>query len=147
MILDLPDPDVDALRGAAPESVADYPLYSRQFMSVLRSKLAGGGAFVSHCGPIAPGGDPSVSRPGLTWISELSQECGFGEGAAYHVIIPSFQSEWGFFMSVAPSYASCMPEGRAVMDLEAQTHAFCWPRFWNSPYIGHVSAGGRVHQS
>jgi spermidine synthase len=137
VILDLPDPDVEAL-AEAPESVDEYPLYSRQFMRVLRSRLANGGAFVSHCGPVAPGGDPSVSRAGLTWMSEVSRECGFGEGAAYHTCIPSFQGDWGFFMSVAPVNTPSWPEGLAVMDLEAQTYAFTWPRCWNSPYVGHA---------
>lgn len=145
VVLDLPDPDVSELRGTAlHESDVNYPLYSRQFMQVLRSQLATGGAFVSHCGPIAPGGDPSVTRPGLTWVSELSRECGFGEGSAYHVIIPSFQSEWGFFMSVAPAQASSWPEDLAVMDHETQAHAFCWPRFWTSPYIGHGAPSSRT---
>jgi spermidine synthase len=140
VILDLPDPDTDELvaGGAIPRPASDYALYSQQFMSVLRSKLADGGAFVSHCGPVAPGGDPSVTRAGLTWISELSRTCGFGEGAGYHTIIPSFQGEWGFFMSIAPAAAPYWPEGLAVMDLETQAHAFYWPRFWTSPYIGHV---------
>jgi spermidine synthase len=135
IILDLPDPDVDSLRES--ESSPEYQLYSRQFMNVLRAHLADGGAFVTHCGPVAPGGDPEQRRAGLQWVTEICREVGLADGAPYHTFIPSFQSEWGFYMSVSPSADSKFPDGLAVMESDAQRAAFFWPRFWYSPFIGH----------
>jgi spermidine synthase len=137
IILDLPDPDVEELVAMpAPESEDEYPLYSRQFMRVLAAHLAPGGAFVSHCGPISPGGDPAVRREGLTWMTNMCQEIGLGGGFPYFTIIPSFMGAWGFLMSCAPAQEARYPSGLAVMDSDAQATAFHWPRFWNSPYIG-----------
>ena len=93
---------------------------------------------VSHVGPVSPGGDPEINREGLTWFQARASEVGLGEGHAYHTFIPSFQSEWGFWMSVAPSTEGAWPSDLAVMDTGAQNAAFTWPNFWNSPYIGHV---------
>lgn len=139
IILDLPDPDVDSLKNLrAPETVADYPLYSRQFFRALKDHLAPYGAFVSHAGPITPGGDPALTRAGVTWLSTLARECGLGGGYNYHTFMPSFQSMWGFFMTVAPSRVDNLPDGLAVMDIDAQDHAFHWPKFWFTPYFGHV---------
>lgn len=139
IILDLPDPDLDgdALRIAS-EGSSDYGLYSAQFFNALRDQLTRRGAFVSHCGPIAPGGDPVETRGGLDWISRASAVMGF-TGASYHTCIPSFQGEWGFYMSVLPSPSEHFPDGLAVMDIDAQTYAFTWPRFWTSPYFGFGS--------
>lgn len=139
IILDLPDPDIDALLELeAPETTTGYSLYSRQFMRVLAEHLAPGGAFVSHCGPISPGGNPQERRGGLEWITVMCEELGLGSGAPYHTFIPSFQSEWGFFMSCAPSLAENYPSGLAVMDRGAQDAAFNWPRFWTCPFFGHA---------
>jgi spermidine synthase len=146
IILDLPDPDVDALREVSQASVgregdaADYPLYSRRFMEVLESRLEPHGVFVSHAGPVSPGGNAEVLRSGLNWLQTLAREQRFREGTAYHTFIPSFQSEWGFFMSVAPSRVPHFPEGLAVMDVAAQDHACFWPRHWFSPYLGNFTA-------
>lgn len=138
IILDLPDPDVDALHGID----ADDALYSTDFMKELKAHLAADGAFVSHCGPVAPGGDPSLTRAGLTWITQVSRELGF-EMHPYHTFIPSFQSEWGFTMSVAPRLGATtsaeFPTGLAVMEADALATAFHWPVFWNSPYLGFGS--------
>jgi len=143
IILDLPDPDVDALRELrAPGDAVNYPLYSRRFMEVLESRLEPHGVFVSHAGPVAPGGNAEVSRSGLHWLQTLAQENRFRDGTAYHTFIPSFQSEWGFYMSVAPSRVPHFPEGLAVMDVAAQDHACFWPRHWSSPFIGHVGTAG-----
>lgn len=138
IVLDLPDPDVEDLCAGTMEDDGDYALYSPRFFQVLRSHLTTDGVFVSHCGPVAPGGDPSMRRAGLEWIRTQSTAIGFNTGAAYHTFIPSFQSQWGFFMSTCPSDAAQYPSGLAVMDLDAQTHAFSWPAFWNSPYLGHA---------
>jgi len=140
VILDLPDPDVDELRHAVAGS---YSLYGQRFMETLRTHLSPRGAFVSHTGPIMPGGDPSVRRAGHTWLLEVSAHCGFTETAGYHTFIPSFQSEWGFLMSVRPSSDSNFPEGLAVMDVDTQTHVFFWPRHWFSPYVGFVGSATR----
>jgi spermidine synthase len=135
IILDLPDPDVDTLRGSA-EDTADYMLYSDAFFQQVRAHLSIGGAVVSHAGPISPGGDPEVNREGLTWIREKASAVGLGDGQAYHTFIPSFQSEWGFWMSAAPSLGGTLPLELVVMDDGAQGAAFTWPNFWNSPFIG-----------
>ncbi len=141
IILDLPDPDVDELKVAATMGGEMYLLYSLHFWQELRIHLAPGGAVVSHCGPIQPGGDPEMRRAGLDWIIKMSQHVGLGSGFPYHVCIPSFQSEWGFWMSVPPCKDDTFPAGLAVMDSEAQQVAFTWPRYWTSPYIG-LGAGG-----
>lgn len=138
IILDLPDPDVDTLTEfRAPETGSTYSLYSRQFMRVMASHLSPGGAFVSHCGPISPGGNPQIRRAGLDWIQTTCNEINMREGYAYHTFIPSFQSEWGFYMSCAPSAAENYPSGLAVMDGDAQNAAFHWPRFWTNPFFRH----------
>lgn len=135
IILDLPDPDVETLRMKV--GVENYELYSLPFWEELRAHLTPHGAVVSHCGPIQPGGDPEKRRAGLDWIIKMSQAVGLGDGFPYHVCIPSFQGEWGFWMSVRPSDDARFPAaGLAVMDLEAQSAAFSWPRYWTSPFIG-----------
>ncbi len=133
IILDLPDPDVDELREGD-----DGLLYSKQFWQGLLNHRKPFGAIVSHAGPIAPGGDPDVRRAGLSWIQSVSQHLGDGRGYPYHVTIPSFQGDWGFWMSVPPVDTE-FPQGLAVMDVDAQRYAFTWPRYWSSPYIGHVA--------
>lgn len=142
VILDLPDADVDELiavsTASAPESEGVYPLYGHRFFSALRSCLAEGGAIASHAGPISPGGNPVVTRAGLSWIQGLAAEIGLGVGYAYHVGIPSFQGEWGFWMSVPPAVAPVFPEALCVMDAATQTYAFTWPAYWTSPFVGHA---------
>jgi spermidine synthase len=141
IILDLPDPDIDSLVPlVVSETSNDYPLYSREFMRVMAEHLTPGGAFVSHCGPISPGGDPHVRRAGLMMMRSMCQTIGLGNGSMYHTTIPSFQSSWGFFLSCEPSDVDKYPSGLAVMDSDAQQMAFHWPRFWNSPFFGHSGA-------
>jgi spermidine synthase len=133
IILDLPDPDVDELRDGD-----DGLLYSKQFWQGLLDHRKPFGAIVSHAGPIAPGGDPDVRRAGLSWIQSVSEHLGDGRGYPYHVTIPSFQGDWGFWMSVPPVDTE-FPQGLAVMDTDTQRYAFTWPRYWFSPYIGHTA--------
>lgn len=126
----------------APTTVAEttgvFPLYGHRFFTALRSCLTEGGAIASHAGPIAPGGNPVETRAGLSWIQGIAAEIGIGAGHAYHVGIPSFQGEWGFWMSVPPAVAPVFPEALCVMDATTQTYAFTWPAYWTSPFVGHV---------
>jgi spermidine synthase len=139
IILDLPDPDVDELKEISfPDSSTDYPLYGPTFWRTLRSRLNPLGALTTHAGPISPGGDPAVRRAGLTWIRHTSSDAGFPTGSSYHVTIPSFQGDWGFWMSTAPVAEAPFPSSLVVMDAETQGLAFTWPRYWNSVWLGHV---------
>jgi spermidine synthase len=132
IILDLPDPDVDALRTSD-----QFMLYGREFWNAVCEHMRPGGVIVSHVGPIAPGGDPAVRRAGLHWIQELSRSSGMGSGNAYHVNIPSFQGEWGFWMSQTPHNGS-WPENLTVMNSHTQLYAFTWPTYWDSPFVGNT---------
>lgn len=134
ILLDLPDPDVDALTNF-PNNTTQ--LYGEAFWVSLRANLRPGGAIATHAGPIAPGSDGSKHREGLTWIQTIAEKVLGSKGMAYHVNIPSFQSEWGFWMSVRPKGEGQFPDHLAVMDLETQTLAFTWPKYWFSPYIGN----------
>lgn len=128
IILDLPDPDIDAL------CMSDEldELYGSKFWIRLMKHLRAKGAIVSHTGPVAPGKNGAETRSGLHWIETISKKCGTGPGTAYHVCIPSFQGEWGFWMSIAPGNVSNFPTGLRVMNMETQTHAFQWPTYWHS---------------
>jgi spermidine synthase len=146
IILDLPDPDVDALKAlSVAEDPVEYPLYGRKFFQVLREHMVlredmgPQSVLVSHTGPVAPGGDEEERRAGLAWIHAMATENGFGAGHAYKTFIPSFQSEWGFWMSCAPCTESRFPNGLAVMDICAQAAAFTWPRYYTSPYFGFTN--------
>jgi spermidine synthase len=91
IILDLPDPDGDT----------GY-LYSDEFMRDLRGHLDHG-FIVTHCGPVRPFG-----RIGEGFQRLLPQ---FGYGGFYSQMIPSFQSEWGFMVYPADTFAaSCVTE-------------------------------------
>lgn len=135
IILDLPDPDVAVLSHPVINNT-DNTLYSRDFFFLLMAHLSPRGAIVSHVGPVAPGGDPTERRGGLTWVQKMAREIGLGDGAPYHVNIPSFQGEWGFWMSALPIRGT-WPQGLRVMDDTAQTQAMTWPAYWTTPFIGH----------
>lgn len=124
IILDLPDPDCDALAKSDNDEYGNYSLYGYQFMAQVRNHLHRSRAVVSHCGPIRPG-----ECEGIRWMMSAG---GFGNGFAYHTVIPSFQGSWGFWMSVPPK--KMCPEFPAskmrIMDVDAQTSAFLWPAFW-----------------
>jgi len=134
IILDLPDPDVESLvcEGAA----APPSLYSEPFFRLLKAHMTYDGAIASHCGPMMPGGDPEKRRAGLHWIQRTAAAAGIGRGTAYHAVIPSFQGEWGFWMSVPQSTENRFPAGLFVMDDRTQAAAFFFPDYWVSSYVG-----------
>lgn len=108
IILDLPDPDGDT----------GY-LYSREFWSELKKHLMEDGRIVTHTGPVRPFdniGDGlmrvwnGASAGGIdVWID------GF-----YSICIPSFQGEWGFWISGYRPFhdiqAKKLPVGLKVVD-------------------------------
>jgi spermidine synthase len=125
IILDLPDPDVDELKKAGPGSSV---LYGAMFNTRILTHLKPDGGLVSHCGPIRPGADDTVCRPGLTWLAVTL----FSEGTSspYHVCIPSFQGEWGFIMNKnAMNYDPILP-GLSVWDKLTRSFSFNWPNYW-----------------
>ena len=142
IVLDLPDPDTDALLEAnKTDDVLTCQLYSRTFWNMLKAHLSPSGAIVSHAGPISPGGDESQRRAGLAWIRTAASDAGLGAGYPYQVTIPSFQGSWGFWMSVPPNPIISFPNGLRVMDEITQALAFTWPAYWHSPWFGHVRGG------
>ena len=125
IILDLPDPDVEALDEAS--SMSDV-LYGPRFRERIMSHLAIGGGVVTHCGPIRPGRDEVNCGGGTVWMNE---HLFFGiEAFPYHVCIPSFQGEWSFMMTKEPAALPLFPAGLRVMDQEVQKLAFTWPNYW-----------------
>jgi thermospermine synthase len=85
VILDLPDPDGET----------GY-LYSAEFWADVRHVLREeGGRLVTHCGPVRPFGGVGEGFQRI-WASEA----GAAVGGFYHIGIPSFQGEWGFWMLV-----------------------------------------------
>jgi spermidine synthase len=85
VILDLPDPDGET----------GY-LYSAEFWADVRHVLREeGGRLVTHCGPVRPFGSVGEGFQRI-WASEA----GAVVSGFYHIGIPSFQGEWGFWMMV-----------------------------------------------
>jgi spermidine synthase len=125
IILDLPDPDVEMLTEAT--DLSDT-LYGPRFSERIMSHLSLGGGIVTHCGPIRPGADTVACGEGMVWIKE--QLFKGMEVFPYHVSIPSFQGEWGFMMTKAPSALPLFPAGLRVMDREVENLAFTWPKYW-----------------
>ena len=134
ILLDLPDPDVDHLNTLG----ASVPpaLYSTSFFRMLKDHLTYDGALATHCGPLMPGGNPETRRAGLHWIQRAAASALLGRGSAYRVGIPSFQGDWGFWMSCPPSATLRFPPGLLVMDLLTQTAAFSFPDYWLSSFVG-----------
>jgi spermidine synthase len=136
IILDLPDPDVVM---AAETADDEYPLYGQRFWEVVASRLSTGGGVVTHCGAIAAGAAGEKRRPGLTWNIRCAERVGLMGGESYHVFIPSFHSEWGFWMSVAAApFHSTFPSEKCLVmsSVEAQKAAFYWAPYWTSPFLG-----------
>jgi len=127
IILDLPDPDIEYLEEYPSTDEEEYELYSPVFWKVLKQNLTANGQIVSHTGPVAPGRDTKKWRGGLDWINKHAD---MPNACAYHVNIPSFQSEWGFWMSKQPSHMNQFPDGLQVMDSFSQIQAFGWPAYW-----------------
>lgn len=108
IVLDLPDPDGDT----------GY-LYSDAFWNDVRAHLAVGGAVVTHCGPVRPLGNVGE---GFQRVRTSLERLG-GGGRFYHIGIPSFQGDWGFFLwrrepEGFPSRQVTMPTGLRVVDLD-----------------------------
>ena len=82
IILDLPDPDGDT----------GY-LYSALFWIEIFKHLSADGVVVSHCGPVRPYGGIGE---GYKRIHKMIGSVGWN--MFYHVGIPSFQGEWGFYL-------------------------------------------------
>lgn len=89
IILDLPDPDGDT----------GY-LYSPDFWRDVRRFLRPDGLFVTHVGPVRP--VPGLGE-GARRVVETAKEGGIEltRDGFYHICVPSFQGEWGFWMGGA----------------------------------------------
>jgi len=123
IILDLPDPDPTEMDG----------LYSRSFWDLIYAHLAPGGALVTHTGPVAPGADEEKYRSGLHYVKSMQP----APGTSYHILIPSFQSEWGFWMSAPPTVGP-FPSECSVIDEEVLKTACTWSRYWSSSAVGTI---------
>lgn len=89
VILDLPDPDGET--GA---------LYSPEFWAMIREHLrSDGGRLVTHCGPVRPFGNVGEGFQRV-WGAAQAGDIEAAVGGFYHIGIPSFQGEWGFWMMV-----------------------------------------------
>jgi spermidine synthase len=115
IVLDLPDPDGDT----------GY-LYSDAFWNDVRAHLAVGGAVVTHCGPVRPLGNIGEGfqrvRESLGRLGD-SDSGSSSSGRFYHIGIPSFQGDWGFFLwrreaEGFPSRPPVLPAGLRVVDLD-----------------------------
>lgn len=86
IILDLPDPDGDT----------GY-LYSEQFWRDMRGHCTPMGEIVTHVGPVRPFGSLGAGaarvRRTMADADMILWDRGF-----YHICIPSFQGEWGFWI-------------------------------------------------
>jgi spermidine synthase len=118
IIIDLPDPDPN-----------EHVLYRAEFWRLVRRALKTRGAVVSHTGPVEPG---AGRQEGLDIIrSGAMLHNRFERGYAYHTMIPSFQGEWGFWMSCAPSLRGNFPDQCRVVSNHYQGTIFHWDRHWN----------------
>ena len=111
IIIDLPDPDPD-------ETV----LYGERFWNLIKDHLKQGGGIVTHTGPVEPG---LGRQPGLDIV-----RLGAGPGYPYHTLIPSFQGEWGFWMSCRPTLENFIPAACKVMSNHYQATVFHWDAHW-----------------
>lgn len=108
IILDLPDPDGET----------GY-LYSPDFWSDVRRFLKGDGMFVTHVGPVRPYG---LVGEGARRVLETTRDAGIEltRDGFYHIGIPSFQGEWGFWMGCAaggsPDTCVTVLDGELVAD-------------------------------
>jgi len=112
IIIDLPDPDP-----------SDTILYGAEFWKLIYGSLKIGGGISTHCGPVEPG---LGRQSGLDIVRSGSQNSGF----PYHTFIPSFQSEWGFWMSLPPGSNNDFPQECSVVSNEYQDTIFKWNKHW-----------------
>jgi spermidine synthase len=117
IIIDLPDPD--------PEG--DGPLYGSMFWSLIKRALNPKGMVTTHVGPVEPG---LGRQPGLNMVVAGAAAVDL-KGAAYHTLIPSFQSEWGFWMSGYCDSCNGLPHSCAIMNANYQRTIFHWDKHWN----------------
>lgn len=130
IILDLPDPDVDTLIQNSGTTTND--LYSQRFMNMLKAHCTTNTGIVSHVGPVHPGMPEKTYRSGLAWVKKAAADIAFGGGSEYHTFIPSFQSEWGFWMNMLPIKEPVFPTSCTVMCAASQDYAFRWPMHWST---------------
>lgn len=131
IILDLPDPDGDT----------GY-LYSSGFWQDMIAHLGPTGRLVTHCGPVRPfaGIGEGVQR-----IRDTTNSAGiyFKWSGFYTQMIPSFQSEWGFWLHVvSPNDApfdfrrNCLfPQDLRVVDTCAIERWANPSLLWRAPYF------------
>lgn len=127
VIVDLPDPECeDEIEG----------LYGSKFWSLVQNNMKDHGTVVSHCGPFLYG-EHKENREGLEYVKEITKKVGFCEGSSYHVYIPSFQSEWSFWMNRVPNKTNSFPSDCFIYDNESQDYAFYWPHYYFSKLISN----------
>jgi len=119
IIIDLPDPD----------PLVNNSLYGSLFWTLIKNVSSSDGIIVTHTGPVEPG---YGRQPGLDFIIKGAFDVGFENGKAYHTYIPSFQSEWGFWIygSSIREFSTKMISKFNVMDSEYQKTIFHWDRHW-----------------
>jgi spermidine synthase len=135
IILDLPDPDGDT----------GY-LYSEDFWRTMRDHLVPGGYIVTHCGPVRPFGNVGGGFRRV-WDSTVAAGLHFDPAGFYHVGIPSFQGDWGFWMwsgrDVNPfdtAVTSQLPVDLRVVD-DVQLRAWATPtRVWSDSILSSFPA-------
>lgn len=111
IIIDLPDPDP-----------SEPVLYGPEFWQLINGHLKTGGGIVTHVGPVEPGSGRQV---GLDIVREQA-----GQGFPYHTLIPSYQGEWGFWMSINPRLQCDFPAGCRVISSMYQSSIFHWNSHW-----------------
>lgn len=96
IIIDLPDPDVGE------NCLDDDCLMNVDFWRHVKDVLAPGGAFVTHCGPVRR----KAFQSGIHWVRDATCMAGMDitEEGQYHVVIPSFQDDWAYWMSCSPVF-------------------------------------------
>jgi spermidine synthase len=111
IILDLPDPDP-----------REHYLYGVNFWNQIRNAMSQRGAVVTHVGPVEP-----RTFDGLDIVRRGAN---MGGGTPYHTLIPSFQGEWGFWMSCASNDVVDMPLDTQVMNNAYHRTIMHWDTHW-----------------
>jgi spermidine synthase len=125
IIIDLPDPECD-------EEV-EHKLYTKLFWNYVLNALKDHGAVSTHCGPVMYGKE-ETNKDGLEYVRKQTNAVGFEDGCFYHINIPSFQSEWGFWMSTKPNMndKTEFPTDCVVIDNENFEYACYFPKYYFS---------------
>ena len=136
IILDLPDPDGDT----------EY-LYSMDFWLSLRTHLTEHGRIVTHTGPVRPFGNIGE---GLIRVWKEATAGGMDAwiDGFYSVCIPSFQGEWGFWISGFRPFhdisAKRLPGGLKIVDATQLVQWKYPPLRWRMVLSAQVQAGYAV---